>query len=116
VLLGTRVLAHEYYQIIKETPEYPFGGNIIHYENKKAMESYRETSERKAIEGEIEAWTKRGIVDYFWRAAYELTKSIRSGPVSAIKETTIVENAPFIHVEAYLLSSERLFNIEKPCF
>jgi hypothetical protein len=100
------VSAIDLYQIVRETAEYPFFGFIIHYENVEDRESYFETPERNAIEGEITAWTKRGIADFFWRGPYELTKSVRSGPVSTLKEGTIIENAPFMHAEAYSLSHE----------
>jgi hypothetical protein len=100
------VSALDQYQIVKENPEYPFLGNVMHYENIEARESYRKTPERNALEDEITAWTKRGIVDHYWRAEYELVKSIRSGPVSIIKKGTIIDNASFIHLEAYLFSPE----------
>jgi heme-degrading monooxygenase HmoA len=104
VMKTPMVSAVEQYKIVKESPEYPFFGSIMHYENNEVRESYRETTERNAIEGEVAAWTKRGIADYFWRVAYELVKSIRSETVSIVKEGTIINNASFINMEAYQLS------------
>jgi heme-degrading monooxygenase HmoA len=91
---------------IPNRPEYPLFGGILHYENNEIRESYRKTPESQAMRGEITAWTKRGIVDYIWRISYELIKSIRSGAISSFKEGTIIDNAPIMHIEAYLLSPE----------
>ncbi len=101
------VSAMYHYRIIRETPEYPLYGTITPSKNKEGRESFYRTPERIAIESEITAWTKSGIVDYFWRVSYELMKSIRSGPFSKFEEGIIIDNAPFIHLEAYLLSLEQ---------
>jgi len=98
--------ANDLYWVVRESPDYPFYGSILHYENIEAAENYFKTPESSAIRDEISSWTKRGIVEYFWRVRYELIRSIGSGPVSILREGTPIENAPVIHIEAYSFSPE----------
>jgi hypothetical protein len=98
--------AWDYYHIVVESPEYPLTGNLVHSESIEDAESWMKTPENKGIADDMANWVKRGIVEYFWHVRYELIKSFRSGTVSTVKEDTIIENAPIMHIEAYCFSTE----------
>ena len=101
------VTGYDSYQITRENPDYGIRAAIIHYKNLRDWKAARETSEGKAIMGEIESWRERGVRDQIWSAAYALIKSFRSKPVfSSDNQDTRIENAPIMHLEAYRLSAE----------
>jgi hypothetical protein len=101
------VRALEHYVSLKQSPQYPLFGSISHYENFRAAEDARTTTERKAIEGEIASWAKREIVDYFWRVRYQHLKTFGSGKTSILTKDVTAQNAPIIHMEAYSFPKEQ---------
>ena len=97
----------DYYQITRENPEYGARAGVGHRKNLHDWKVSMESSEMKAIVGELASWTERGITDQMWSAAYALIKSFRSKPVfSSDNQDTRIENAPIMHLEAYRLSAE----------
>jgi len=94
----------DYYTIVKRNPQYPSTGTIQHYENIMAYENSLESSEKKAVIEEINAWNKRGIREGVWSAAYELVQSFRPGTISLVNKDTKIDKAPIMHFEAYLMT------------
>ena len=101
------VTGQDTYQITRENPEYGSRAGISHRKNLRDWKAARESSEIKAIMGELASWTERGITDQIYGAAYALIKSFRGKPVfSSDNQDTRIENAPIMHLEAYRLSAE----------
>jgi hypothetical protein len=97
----------ESYQIVRESPEYPQSGSIVHYESLKALETILAFPESIAINEDRDTWNKRGIREGIWSATYELIKSFRSETgIQGGKADTRIENAPIMHIEAFRLSPE----------
>jgi hypothetical protein len=95
------------YQIVRESPVYPSIVRIFHYENFVGWEEGRKNPEAQSISKENANWIKRGIVDVAWSAVYQLVKSYRSqSPDPEFKLDTRIENATFIHLEAYRFKEE----------
>ena len=95
------------YRIVKENPAYPLQVTIMHYGNLKLWEDSLKSPERIAVAGELTAWTKRRIMEVTWSNPYELLKSFRSEQTSTTgKEDTRIDDAPFMHLEAYYLRPE----------
>ena len=97
----------ESYQILKESPEYPQFGSIVHYENLKALQTSQNNPESIAIMEDRDTWNKRGVREGIWSASYELVKGFRSEPrLQGSKTDTRIENAPIMHIEAFRLPIE----------
>jgi hypothetical protein len=95
------------YGIIKESPEYPIIGYITHYDSIETWDKLQQTAEATSIREDQYAWEKRGIREGFWRNVYELERGFRNEPsLQSIKPDTRIENAPFMHIEAYRLSPD----------
>ncbi len=92
----------DYYHIVRESPVYPLGIAILHYENRAGWVEARKNPEAQSISNEFGIWMKRGVLDFMWSAVYELIKSYRSGsPNTEQKLDTLINNAPIMHFEAY---------------
>jgi heme-degrading monooxygenase HmoA len=97
----------DYYQIAGERPEYGARASIGHRKNLHDWKGALESAEYKAIGREHASWTKRGITDQMWSAAFAMIKSFRSKPVfSSDNQDTRIEKAPIMHLEAYRFSAE----------
>jgi hypothetical protein len=95
------------YQVLQESPLFPANLWILHYENYAVWENARKNPEAISISSEFISWMKRGIIDTAWSAVYQLIKSYRSD-ISKSEEQpdTRIENASFLHLEAYRLTVE----------
>ena len=95
------------YQIIRESPEYPSYGFFAHFPDNEAAEEYTKTQHAVDMRNEGLSWIKRGVVvDHFWASRYELIKSFRSSFSARNQETTTIDDAPVMHMEAYSLTPE----------
>jgi hypothetical protein len=95
------------YQIVRESPLFPSNLGILHYENYAGWEAGRKNPETNSISSEYISWMKRRIVDVAWSAVYQLVKSYRNqSSNSEEQQDTRIENAPFLHLEAYRLTTE----------
>jgi hypothetical protein len=84
---------------------------IFHYEDSAGLEvaqkSPEYSSEYNSLASEFSSWMKRGVLDFTWSAVYELLKSYRSESSNSEDQMdTRIENAPFLHLEAYRLTVE----------
>jgi len=101
------VLGHDQYKIVKENREYPFIVNLVHYKNVKDWSAFAPSSIGTGITKDLRSWEERGIVEFIWHPAYALLRSFRSNPSSSSSnETTMIENAPIMYLEAFRLSQE----------
>jgi hypothetical protein len=95
------------YQLVRESPVFPSILRILHYENYAGWAEGRKNPTANSISSEYSNWIKRGIVDVAWSAVYQLVKNYRrqsSNPEE--KSDTTIENAPFLHLEAYRFKAE----------
>jgi len=92
------------YQILQESALFPSFLSIFHYEKYTDWVDGRKNPEATSISGEISSWMKRRILDYMWLAIYQLVKSYRSDSSNPEERLdTRIENASFLHLEAYSL-------------
>jgi hypothetical protein len=97
----------DFYQIVRESPLFPSILPILHYENYAGWEEARKNPEAQSISNEMSIWMKRRIIDFTWSAVYQLVKSYRSDSSNSEDQLdTRIENAPFLHLEAYRLTME----------
>jgi len=97
----------DFYQIVRESPLFPFLLGILHYENYAGWEDARKNPEAISISNEFVNWMKRRIIDFTWSAVYQLVKSYRSESSSSEEQPdTRIKNASFLHLEAYRLTME----------
>ena len=95
------------FDIFRPTLQYPDAGVLSHYQNARDLENARKNPQWAAITPDVASWIKRDIRDYMWSAVFELIKSYRSGSAyPASKLDTMIENAPFISLEAFDLPPE----------
>jgi hypothetical protein len=97
----------DFYHIIEERPEYPSRIITIHFDSVKAVEDDRENPNLLALANDLSTWTSRRVLSALWSVRYVLRRGFRSKPVdTGVKEETKIENAPFMHIEAYHLPPE----------
>jgi heme-degrading monooxygenase HmoA len=107
VLKSSALTGIDNYQKIRETPQYPARITILHYQNLNDWRAYGNSPEFSAITQEQRSWVERGILDFIWFPVYGLIQSFRSQPfLVGGNGNTKIENAPFMHMEAYRLSPE----------
>lgn len=95
------------YQIVRESPQYPSYGSIVHHQNLKMLEDSLNAPERNAVFEEFSNWAKRGVQEGIWARAYELTRSFRSEPrLLGSRADSRIDNAPIMHLEGHHLSPE----------
>ena len=95
------------YKIVRESLLFPSFMFIFHYENYTSWVDGRKNPEAQSISNEIRSWMNRRILDYMWSAIYQLVHSYRSdSPSSKEQPDTRIENAPFLHLEAYRFTME----------
>jgi hypothetical protein len=95
------------HEISRRSPQYPEIGTFFHIESLTASENVSKAPEALAIGRDLIDWEKRRVREYFWMALYQLIGSYRSESASSgNKEDMKIENAPFMHIEAYSLSPE----------
>jgi hypothetical protein len=99
------VLGLDQYKIVRENLEYPRMVGLIHYKNIKAWSDHTLSSIGADIGKDLRAWEERGITERIWYPAYTLIKNFRSNTsLSSAYETTMIENAPIMYLEAYRTS------------
>jgi hypothetical protein len=95
------------YRIVKENPAYPLQITVMHYDNLRFWEDSQKSPERLAMTAELATWTQRRIMEVTWSRPYQLLKGYRFEPGDNTgKEGTKINNAPFLHLEAYYLRPE----------
>jgi hypothetical protein len=100
-------LGADRYQIVNPRPEYPFSLLNYHIENTELALQSLNHPDRIALLKDMKTWIDRGILQFFWGCYYELIKSFRNeGGQVVIRQGTMVEAAPFLHLEGYRMSSE----------
>lgn len=96
----------DYYQIVKENPQYPRRLFINSYANR--MEQVKVRSNAIVIDVQrdiIATWTSRS--ESIWYPSYELIKNFRNQEARSGESALLkVENAPIMHMEGYSLLSE----------
>lgn len=96
----------EQYHRARESLEYPQIGTISHYENYEAWQQALKSQEENAVKNEAAAWEKRGVREGIWATSYTLEKGFRSETALPVNNRgTTIDNAPFLHLEAYRLSA-----------
>jgi hypothetical protein len=101
------VLGQDDYEIMRENREYPLRIHLPHYKNIKDWSAYYPSSIGTDISKELKSWHERGISETIWSAAYALIKSFRSNSSSpSWQETTMIDKAPIMYLEAYRTSPE----------
>jgi len=109
---GTR--GADQYKILNQNPQYPSSLLTYHLENIKEAEKSFKDPDRTALVKDIKTWIDRRVMQYFWSNWYELIKSFRNEVDQVItKQETMVEDAPFLHIEGYRLSLENRDKYEK---
>lgn len=93
------------YQIVSENPEYPSRVTIFHRENVTALENSLKSPQRKALSADTETWVNRRVIHNIWGTSFELVCGFRGSELAA-KPTTLIENAPIMHLEGYRLVQE----------
>jgi hypothetical protein len=79
----------------------------LHYENYAGWEDARKNPEANSISNEFSSWMKRKILDFTWSAIYQMVKSYRSDSSNSEEQPdTRIENASFLHLEAYRFRME----------
>jgi hypothetical protein len=96
----------DFYQIVRESPQYPLTGYVLYTENIIAVEKSLETAEHKAIQDELNNWSQRGIVEFIWRVRYALLKSLKSTPDYPPRDRATTPKTAITHLEAYSLTEE----------
>jgi hypothetical protein len=91
----------DFYQIVRESPQYPLTGYVLYTENIIAVEKSLETAEHKAIQDELNNWSQRGIVEFIWRVRYALLKSLKSTPDYPPRDRATTPKTAITHLEAY---------------
>jgi hypothetical protein len=95
------------YQIVNESPLFPFLFIINHHENITTQQAAVKMPEMVDIYKDMTDWQKRRVPDRMITAGYQLVQSFRGvTPLPGEKTDTRIENAPFMHVEAYELFTE----------
>jgi hypothetical protein len=95
------------YQSARGIPLFPAILRILHYENYAGYEESRKNSEAQSISSEYSNWMQRGIIDVTWSAVYRLISGYRSERYNSTEQAdTRIENAPYLHLEAYRLPPE----------
>jgi hypothetical protein len=101
------VLGADHYKIFKENREYPLMVYFSHYQNIKDWEARGISSVGSDIQKDAKSWEERGIVERIWWPAYALLRSFRSKlSPSVANETTMIDNASIMLLEAYRISAE----------
>jgi heme-degrading monooxygenase HmoA len=101
------VSGHDQYKIIKENLEYPLWVSLTHYQNLRDWSAYAPSAVGNDIQNDLKSWEERRIVERIWLPAYALIKSFRSkSSLPASYETTMIDNAPTMYLEAFRLSIE----------
>jgi len=108
IVIGiSEVVGLENYKIVKDNREYPLEVSITHYQNIRGWSAFTPSSSGTAIIKEFRSWEERGILEMIWYPAYALLKSFRSNSSSPNwQETTMIDKAPIIYLEAYRTSPE----------
>jgi hypothetical protein len=89
------------YQIIRESLDYPNSVLIYHRENRKGYEELIQNPTRDALQKDYDATFYR--LEWFWHDVFALMGTFRKE--SSAAESTIVEDAPVIHIEGYRIPS-----------
>lgn len=101
------VVGLENYKIVKDNREYPLEVSITHYQNIRGWSAFTPSSSGTAIIKEFRSWEERGILEMIWYPAYSLLKSFRNKPSSSgSHETTMIDNASILYLEAFRLSPD----------
>jgi hypothetical protein len=85
------------YKVAKQTLDYPGNFSIHHYKNRNYLEELSKNPDRHALQQDHNATFYR--IEWVWHEIYLLIGSFRNDSKS--RETTIVENAPIIHLDGY---------------
>ncbi len=89
------------YQIVKKMLEYPAFAYIVHYKNRSFLEETLKNPARIDVQKDFDATFYR--LEQSWHDAYVLARSFKNDSSSLY--STIVENAPLIHIEGYKVPS-----------
>jgi hypothetical protein len=100
------ILSWAHYKIVKETPQYPSYGYIMHYTSKEEADKNDAMPALKAVMADTASWLKQGIFERFWRARYELLKSGGNRPEAGLSAKAVNKSAALAHLEACVLSPE----------
>jgi hypothetical protein len=114
IMKTVEITGADRYALVRSSREYPSMGVVRHYGNMVTFENYSRTSVNKDINEDLNAWSKRGVREGAWSAAYELVHGFRAGASfqGEIKDTKI-ENAPLMHLEGYRMSLEEAERFNK---
>jgi hypothetical protein len=95
------------YEIVNPSPQYPFFFFYFHRENLSAHHRIVSTPDYKALVADVKTWRDKGITEYLWAGYYELIRSFKKDQYpNNSQRGTVIDNASFIHLEAYRLRSE----------
>lgn len=95
------------YRIVNESPDYNKTLSIQHFKDMDSWNNYQKSPERAAITKDYATWHREVI----WSGIFQLVKSFRSSSsVTEGKQTTLVDDAPIVHLAAFNLNRE---NAEK---
>jgi hypothetical protein len=95
------------YNMIKETPLYPYFISMHHYESLTAQQHTYSNQDQLAIQADNLSWRSRNVMEGIWSSVYQLERSFRNELSTAvIKPDTRIQNAPIMHLEAYRLTPE----------
>lgn len=85
------------YKIVKKTLEYPGQISIFHRKDRNSFEENKKNPVRVDLQKDFDATFYR--LEWVWHDVYVLMRSFRND--SSSRESTIVDNAPLIHIEGY---------------
>jgi hypothetical protein len=96
----------DYYQIVKENPQYLRTLSINYYANRAAMLGVRsDPKARDVLRDTNTTWASRS--EMVWWVAYQLIRNFRNEEANSRESAVMnVENAPIMHIEDYALSKD----------
>jgi hypothetical protein len=95
------------YFTARENPMYPMLLSLHHHENLASLQNTQRTIDQTAIKNDSISWQQRHVIEPVWSAVYQLASRFRSAaPRPFDKPDTRIQNAPFMHLEAYRLTPE----------
>jgi hypothetical protein len=90
------------YTIVKESPDYNRRLGIQHFTDMNGWLDAQKNSDMKAVQNDLTTNWKREVI---WYPCYELEESFINGfTLNRGKQTTIVDEAPIIHIAAFNLT------------
>jgi hypothetical protein len=102
------------YEIIHPRPEYPSSLTTFHLENIELVGKSLQHPDRVALLTDMRTWIDRRVQQNFWGYYSELIKGFRNEAGRVIPSTeTMVEGAPFLHLEGYRFRQEDRNRYEK---